>query len=242
MDSRVENDWSGFVAKLDGDDGSRMWESRVDGPGPSWLDAVDADGEGGIYTGGWIDGDLPESKSIGNRDGLILKYSSGGERLWSARLGSVAEDSVKDLVFSAKSGLFVLGDTSGVLPGQSAKGGPRDPLKGPDDLFVVRLTDMGKVEWSLQLGSQGGDRASEIALAGDELLVVTGTSESFDDYEYIPNLQLAYASLMTLDGRSRVDYQLPLAGSNTSVRAVDVMPDSSIALAGSTCVREPLPL
>ena len=232
--------WNGFIAKFDGADGSQIWKRKVDATGPSWLSAVEVDRKGGIYAGGWIDGDLPDSSSLGSRDGLILGYSSGGELLWSARLGSAAHDSVKDMALDTESDLFVLGDTSGVLAGQTAKGGPGDPLKGPDDLFVVRLSDTGKTEWLSQIGSGEGDLAGEVALAGDGLLVVTGTSQFFaDEYTYVADRQLAYATLMTLDGEEGGDYQLPLAGSDSSVRAVDYGSGVGIVLAGSTCVGEP---
>ena len=240
IDGEDGDTWNGFIAKFDGADGSQIWERKVDATGPSWLDAVEVDRNGSIYAGGWIEGDLPGSTSLGGRDGLVLRYSSGGERLWSTRLGSAASDSVKDMVLGAESDLFVLGDTSGVLAGQTAKGGTGDPLKGPDDLFIVRLNDTGKTEWSLQIGSAAGDLAGEVALAGDGLLVVTGTSQFFaDEYTYVADRQLAYASLMTLDGEKRGDYQLPLAGSNSSVRAVDAGPGGGIVFAGSTCVRAP---
>ncbi len=232
--------WNGFIAKFDGADGSQIWERKVDATGPSWLGAVEVDRNGSIYAGGWIEGDLPDSTSLGSRDGLILGYSSGGERLWSTRLGSAGSDSVKDMALGTESDLFVLGDTSGVLAGQTAKGGPGDSLKGPDDLFVVRLSDTGKTEWSSQIGSGERDLAGEVALAGDGLLVVTGTSQFFDDeYTYVAVRQLAYARLMTLDGESRGDYQLPLVGSNNNIRAVDAGPGGGIVFAGAICVRKP---
>ena len=232
--------WNGFIAKFDGADGSLTWARKVDGTGRSRLTAVKVDRESSIYSGGWIEGDLYDSTSLGRGDGLVLKFSSGGERLWGVRLGSAANDAVKDMVVGAGSDLFVLGDTSGVLTGQAAKGGPGDPLKGPDDLFVARLDDTGETEWSLQIGSGEGDLAGEVALVGNGLLVVTGTSQFFaDEYTYVADRQLAYASLMTLDGESRGDYQLPLAGSNNSVRAVDIGPGGGIVFAGSTCVRDP---
>ena len=235
--------WNGFIAKFDGADGSLVWERKVDASGPSWLGAVEVDRKGSIYAGGWIEGDLSGSVSLGSRDGLVLGYSGEGERLWSTRLGSAARDSVKDMALGTESDLFVLGDTSGVLTGQTAKGGPGDPLKGPDDLFVARLSDAGETEWSLPIGSGEGDLAGEVALVGDELLLVTGTAQSFPGTfspdEYIPDQQLSYARLMTFDGESRGDYQLPLAGSNNSVSAVDVGPGGGIVFAGSTCVRDP---
>ena len=240
IDGEDSDMWNGFVAKFDGADGSLVWERRVDGTGRSWLTAVEVDRGGSIYAGGWIEGGLDDSTSLGGRDGLVLKYSGEGERLWSAHLGSAANDSVKDLALGTESDLFVLGDTSGVLAGQRAKGGHGDPLKGPDDLFVARLSDTGETEWSSQIGTGEGDLGGEVALAGDGLLVVTGTSQLFaDEYTYIPARQLAYARLMTIDGEPRGDYQLPLAGSNNSVRAVDVGRGGVTVFAGSTCVREP---
>ncbi len=235
--------WNGFIAKFDGADGSLIWERKVDASGPSWLGAVEVDRNGSIYAGGWIEGDLPGSTSLGSRDGLVLGYSGEGERLWSTRLGSAARDSVKDMALGTESDLFVLGDTSGVLAGQTAKGGHGDPLKGPDDLFVARLGDTGETEWSLQIGSAAGDLAGEVALVGDGLLLMTGTAQSFPGTfspdEYIPDQQLSYARLMTLDGESRGDYQLPLVGSNNSIRAVDAGPWGGIVFAGAICVRKP---
>jgi hypothetical protein len=53
-------------------------------------------------------------------------------------------------------GAFVAGQTFGTLPGQSSS--------DLDDAFIAKLDSMGTVLWIYQLGSEGGEQATGVAV------------------------------------------------------------------------------
>ena len=243
---RGSDRWHGLIVMLDGSDGSEIWQAEIAATGPTFLHAIDVDGEGNIYAGGWASGELPGTTPIGGRDALVVKYSAKGERLWVQRFGTDATDAVKDLAVGSGSNLYVLGDTSGTLPGQTARGGPDDPLKGPDDLFVARLSGMGSLQWAVQFGSRRSDSAGAIVLGGNGSVTVASTSQSFsDDYSlsaFIATEQEPDIWLLTADGSVRGSRRVPFEQPNNTGDAIGLSPDGAMILAGSTCLKPPCAL
>jgi hypothetical protein len=108
-------------------------------------------------------------------DSFVVKYNSNGELLWvrqitggSAVVGTCAADS--------EGNLFVAGDTasSHTLIGTNVL----STAGGPGDAFVVKYDPNGNVLWARQIGGNGNEIASHIAVDDDNNAVIAGRFSS----------------------------------------------------------------
>lgn len=130
---------------------------------PDSFRAVVQAADGGIYAVGLrrqLCGKEPCAADL-----LVAKFDVGGTRLWSYVQGSAGkEDAGNDLVLMPGGGCAVVGSTASFGHGGS-------------DLWLLRLTEDGCLDWDLTLGGSGDDYGYGLALAPDGALVATGQAD-----------------------------------------------------------------
>jgi uncharacterized protein (TIGR03437 family) len=102
----------------------------------------------GIYVVGSVSGTLPGETSTGSTDAFVRKYDQDGNILWTRQFGTAAFDHATG-VAADSSGVYVVGDTQGTLPGQVSA--------GVQDVFIRKYDSSGTVVWTRQLGTAGND-------------------------------------------------------------------------------------
>lgn len=100
----------------------------------------------GLYVAGHTTSSLPDETSSGRQDVVVLKYDLEGKLLWAHQFGSEADDTAVG-IYGNTSGIYVVGNTKGSLPGEASAGG--------QDVFVRKYTSEGYERWTDQFGSLG---------------------------------------------------------------------------------------
>lgn len=170
-----------FLVKYD-TDGNRVWTKLFGVSGAELRSyGVSLDSNGYLYIAGYSTGSYDGNTRAGNRDALLIKCDSDGNKIWSRQLGVSGVNTVFNNVEIDSDGqLYLIGYTGGGLDGNT--------LMGTLDVILIKYDSNGAKQWSRQAGGSGGTS--------------TGLSLSFDPYKNIYALGNTGAS--TFDGNSRI--------------------------------------
>jgi uncharacterized delta-60 repeat protein len=163
-----------FVLKF-APDGSLGWQRTWDIAGafgdhePHDL-AVAADGS--AYVAGRTPG-------VGG-DAFLLKFDSAGSLAWQRTWGGSGHESAEGVAVAADGTVFLAGSTQNSF--------------GPDaEAFLVRFASDGSILWQKRFGTAGDDGASDVVLAADGDLFLTGGTP-------VPGTFGFYIAKVTSDG------------------------------------------
>ena len=136
-----------FTAKFDSA-GNEVWKkqlgtSAVENPYGGAVDAA-----GNLYSVGQTGGDLDGETNAGARDAYVTKYDTNGNVLWTALVGTVANDDGLGINIDPSGDLFITGRTAGDLDGTNA---------GDFDMFLSKMDSSGTLLWTEQFGTSGYD-------------------------------------------------------------------------------------
>jgi len=150
---------------------------RVAAETPQWIrqfgTALNDNGFGvaadasGIFVVGETNGALPGQTSAGAYDAFLRKYDASGTEVWTREFGSSSDDLTLGVAVDS-SGVYVVGNTNGALPGQTNAGGL--------DAFLRKYDASGTEVWTRQFGTTGFDSAEAVALDASGAYVVGLTS------------------------------------------------------------------
>ncbi len=124
-----------------------LWTRQFGTPGGDDGRGVAVDATG-VYVAGFTLGALPNQTSAGGMDAFLRKYDLDGRELWTRQFGSLATDAAFGVTIDA-SGVYVVGETQGALPNQTAAGGT--------DAFVRKYDTDGNHVWTRQFGTPSED-------------------------------------------------------------------------------------
>ncbi len=159
-----------FLVRYDSFSDTRLWTRLLGGAGNDigYGVAVDRTDPDAVYVGGSTEmttgGGLPGSGGGfgGDNDAFVARYARNGTRVWVAQFGTSALDVCNDIaVFQSE--IYATGYTNGVMAGAANAGSL--------DIFVARVTALGAVAWTAQLGSARDDVGVGIAVDGSGVYV-----------------------------------------------------------------------
>ncbi|MBI1895772.1 MAG: SBBP repeat-containing protein [Acidobacteria bacterium] len=153
-----------FVRKYDFT-GNELW-TRLFGTNDSdkaYGIAVDSSG---IYVTGDTIGEL--ATRVGGTDGFLRKYDASGNVIWTRQFGTNTTDGAAGVAVNS-SGVYVSGQSTGTLAGQTKIGGLWDA-------FVMKFDLNGNPQWTRQFGTTGDDFGYGIAL-GRQHVYAAGQAE-----------------------------------------------------------------
>jgi YVTN family beta-propeller protein len=102
-----------------------------------------------VYVTGITEGAFPAQTHFGAQDAFVRKYDANGNELWTRQFGTGGYDEASG-GFADGSGVYVVGSTSGALPGQTSSG-------GPDDAYIRKYDANGNELWTRQFGTGSVD-------------------------------------------------------------------------------------
>ena len=120
----------------------------------------------GVYVAGWTVITL-EGTSAGWIDAFVRKYDLDGNEVWTRQFGSPESDVARGIAADA-SGVYVIGETEGALPGQTRV--------GHLNAFVRKYDFDGNEVWTRQFGIFESDTASAVAVFAFGVYVAGVTS------------------------------------------------------------------
>ena len=109
--------------------GNQLWLRQFGSTSADLTHDAASDGTGGVYVSGYTNGSLG-GPNAGDFDAFLARYDSGGNRTWIRQFGSPGADLAYEVSTDGAGGVYVSGDTSGVLGGSTT---------GLSDAWVARF-------------------------------------------------------------------------------------------------------
>jgi len=153
-------DMDGWVLKLTSS-GDIEWKRTYGGGSVDRALSIQQTEDAGYIVAGWTD-----SFGAGSADGWILKLTSSGDIEWQRTYGGSEWDSVGNIQEISSGGYIVSGSTESFGAGGS-------------DLWILKLTSSGDIEWQRTYGGMFGDSARSIQQTSDGGYIIAGSTGSF---------------------------------------------------------------
>ncbi len=155
---------------------------------------------------GSVNGDI--SGNHGSHDIWIVKLTSSGSVAWQRCFGGSEWDGTWNgcLILMPDGGYLVAGETT------SGDGDVHD-VHGGKDIWVIRLTSSGNINWQKTLGGSADEQVSSVADLGKDGFFLTGMTRS-DDGDVSKNHGLADLWVVRLGRDGGIIWQKCLGGSD----------------------------
>ena len=155
-----------FVRKYD-TSGNELWTRQFGTGGQDEGHAVAVDANGNVYVVGLTFGSLPDQALSGTVDAFVRKYGPAGNEIWTRQFGTPGLTFAFGVAVYASGNVYVGGQTSGMLPGQSSAGG--------SDGFVRKYDASGNALWTRQFGTSADDEVRGVTVDASGNAYVAGS-------------------------------------------------------------------
>ncbi len=126
-------------------------------------------------------------------DAMILKLNPSGMRMWSTYYGGSGEDYAFGLTQDLSGNIYITGSTNS-SNGIAITGAFKTTFGGGnDDAFVAKFSPGGFPIWATYFGDNGGDAAGDIAVDGNNNVLITGDTYSYTGIATSGAFQTIYA-------------------------------------------------
>ena len=175
----------GFLAKLDGRDGSTAWAVGI-GTGSQtrdWANSVAVDAGGNVLVAGALG-------SSSTTDAFVARYDAAGHQSWAQQFHNGYQSVANGVAVDAAGAAYLTGSFRGTMdfdPGTGAytlaSGGSRtNPASAA---YVVKLDAAGRFGWAVDFkaGNSGSSSGSGIGVDGSGNVVVAGRFSGAVDFD-----------------------------------------------------------
>ena len=206
--------------------GTLLWERTLGGSGADDGTAMHPTATPGyIMAGNTSSNDVHVTGNHGSYDGWVAKLDTMGSIIWARALGGSDFDFIYDVRPVNGGGYVAVGDTY-------STDGDVQFNHGADDLWVVKLSEDGDLEWERTFGGSSSEMATSVHPLDDGSVLVTGLTLSSDG-DVTQNNGDHDAWLLLLDDQGNMIWQRTLGSSGYDC-ATDVLPtnDGGYLLSG----------
>ncbi|MBL7722633.1 MAG: gliding motility-associated C-terminal domain-containing protein [Chitinophagaceae bacterium] len=133
--------------------------------------------DGGTIVAGYTDsrgGDVSPQPNREYWDLWVLKLDQCGNIQWERSFGGTGYESARDILQTSDGGYMVLGETN------STDGGVINGYGGTKDIWLLKLSASGNLEWQKRYGGTGLDIGNHIASTTDGGFLIAASSSSND--------------------------------------------------------------
>lgn len=193
-----------WVVKLSGD-GELIWQKSLGGSDPDFATSMHIVDDGFILVGRSNSSDGDISTNQGGFDFWVVRLSDVGSIIWQKSFGG----SLSDIPNS----VFHTGDEGFILAGVT-KSNDGDVIghHGGEDFWVVKLNDLGDIEWQKCLGGSKDETAMDVKPTPDNGFIVLGYTSSSDG-DVSNNHGGNDIWIVKLDGIGNIEWEHSLGGS-----------------------------
>lgn len=180
--------------------GSILWQKCIGGTSYDRLSSVSATTDGGAVMAGSsnsTDGDV--SGNHGGNDVWVVKLDSSGNIEWQKSLGGTGEDYGRGAHPAPDGGYIVTGISD-------SANGDVTVNQGGQDLWVIKLSANGSLEWQKSLGGTGTDEGTSVVPVAAGGYLVLGNTGS-NDGDVSGNHGISDAWVVKLDSAGNVEWQ-----------------------------------
>ncbi|QQR88318.1 MAG: SBBP repeat-containing protein [Flavobacteriales bacterium] len=165
-----------FVSRFD-ENGQCIWANRAGGTGVDAFSEVRITNSGDVITTGSFSGTLTigtnSHTSLGNTDGLLVRYDANGDVLWSQQLGGPNADAGRDLGLDSSGNIYVLGEfrATAAFDGFTLAG--TGGLTA--DIFLAKYDGTGVFQWAKAFTGAGYKVSPSLLVLPDGSTIITGS-------------------------------------------------------------------
>jgi uncharacterized delta-60 repeat protein len=152
--------------------GSLQWQKALGGTGNDVANSIQLTTDGGYIMAGYTfstDGDV--TGNHGSKDAWVVKLNSTGSLQWQKALGGTGDDHANSIQLATDGGYIVAGATT-------STNGDVTGNHGGYDVWVVKLSSTGSLQWQNSLGGTNNDIAYSIQPTSDGGYIVAGYTMS----------------------------------------------------------------
>ena len=154
----------GFLSKFDSD-GNALWTTQFGTNRYDCSQSVALDASGNAYVTGFTEGHL-DGTNAGQEDAFLIKFDSGGNKLWTTQFGSNRTDMSHSVAVDRWDNVYINGYTEGDLAGSS----------GDYDGFLSKFNSSGSKLWTTQFGTIRSDQSVSVAADASGNVYVSGST------------------------------------------------------------------
>lgn len=151
------------------------WQRSLGGSGNDQARDIQQTADGGYIVGGVSsssDGDITEAH--GDVDYWVVKFSASGQVEWQHSYGGSGYDAL-DAIFQTSDGGYLAAGNS------NSSDGDVTANHGGRDFWVIKLSEIGALEWERSYGGSGDDWFHSLALTDNGIVLSGGTGSSDGD-------------------------------------------------------------
>lgn len=204
------------------------WQEIFGGTNQDYAKKIIQTQDGGYIVGGEtysLNGDI-----IGNHGGSdywMIKISSTGTLEWQKTFGGSNYEHADDLIQTSDGGYIFLGSSS-------SNNGNVSLNYGYDDIWVVKLSVDGTIEWQKNYGGTDPDFGHTIKQTNDNGYIIAGTTYS-NNIDVTENNGATDCWILKLNSLGVLEWQNNFGGTNQeSARDIIQISDGSYLVTGST--------
>lgn len=142
-----------------------QWAMLYRGSGDDWANSVQKTSDGGYIIAGYT-----QSFGEGLSDIWVLKLSFAGDIEWQHTYGGIQDEEAYSIQETIDGGYVVVGYTESFGLGNT-------------DIWVLKLTQEGDIEWQRTFGGSGDEWANSVQQTSDGGYIIGGSSDSFGNGE-----------------------------------------------------------
>ena len=164
-----------WIIKLDGS-GNIEWQNTIGGYGEERLVSVDQTMDGGYLIGGSSNSSASFDKienCIGGYDYWMLKLDASGNIVWQNTIGGGADEFLSNFNLTNDGGSILIGTSA-----SNASGDKVENSIGSSDFWVVKLDEIGNIQWQNNIGGLLYDVGTDILETPDGGYILGGISPS----------------------------------------------------------------
>ncbi len=216
-----------WIVKLD-KLGDIQWQKCLGGKDEESLACIQQTAEGGYIVAGYSksnDGDVTGLN--GTADYWIVKLDDLGEIEWQKCLGGTIAQFANSIQQTTEGGYIVAGSSF-------SNDGDVRGNHGGSDYWIVKLNNVGVIQWQKCLGGTSQDNASSIRQTADKGFIVAGSSSS-NDLNVAGNHGGLDYWIAKLDSVGAVQWQKCLGGTDEeSATSIQQTNDGGFIVAGDS--------
>jgi len=195
--------------------GEMVWQKALGGADIDWLLGAQVTSDGGCIAVGFTnsyEGDIVGFQ--GNSDVWVVKIGPNGDFEWQKTLGGYLSEEAWDVQETSDGGFIVVGWSN-------SKNGDVMGNHGTSDYWVIKLSQLGDLEWQKCLGGSKVDVADAVKQTPDGGFIVVGQSNSIDG-DVIADTVSNDFWIVKLDVLGTIEWQKKL-GSSVSDYPTDII-------------------
>jgi len=152
--------------------GTVTWQKCLGGLYDDHASSIQQTSDGGYIVAGGSNSFVGWGNH-GNKDFLVFKLDSIGNKEWKKYLGGSSYDSARSIKQTSDGGYIVVGESRSNDGDVSGNNGYRD-------MWIVKLTSWGGINWQKSLGGSNSEFVISVQQTSDGGYVVAGSSDSYD--------------------------------------------------------------